>query len=138
MKENIKPLENSLENILKINTVSYTWKDSRRLTEGQRIGLIAQNVEKVYPQAVRTDHGENSLPGGTKLVNYSDLVSPIIGAIKEFFKMWSDDSKELHAKIEKQQREISSLKNDNADKDKQLNDIRNYLCAKDPNSDLCK
>ena len=30
------------------------------------------------------------------------------------------------------------LKQQNADKDKQLQDIRGYLCAKDPNAPICK
>lgn len=99
---------------------------------------VAQNVEEVFPQAARLDKGENSLPGGTKLVTYSDLVSPIIAAIQEFYSRWISDSKNLHEKIEMQKREISSLKDENADKEKQLKQIRDYLCAKDPSAPICQ
>lgn len=55
--------------------------------------MVAQEVEKVYPELVETD--EN----GMKSVNYSKMVAPIIEAIKEQQKI-----------IEKQGREIKELK----------------------------
>ncbi len=139
LKANIKPIENSLEKILKIDAVTFTWKESsRHKMEGERIGLIAQNVEKVFPQAVKLDHSENALPGGTRLVNYPDLVSPIIAAIKEFYSLWINDSKDLHREIASVKQENETLKLENIEKEKQLNDIRAYLCAKDPKAPICQ
>ena len=128
LKENITAIENPLDKILKLDAVTFTWKDSNRhKIEGQRIGLIAQNVEKVFPQAVRVDKGENTLPGGTKLVSYSDLVSPIIAAIQELYRKWLDDSQELHETVEKQAREIASVKVENAKVKKENEEIKARL-----------
>jgi trimeric autotransporter adhesin len=41
--------------------------------------VIAQEVEKVFPEAVST------APDGYKAVGYSTLVAPLIQAIKEFY-----------------------------------------------------
>ncbi|WP_409479016.1 tail fiber domain-containing protein [Pseudobdellovibrio sp. HCB154] len=153
LKENIKPIENPLEKILKIDAVTFTWKDStRNKMEGQRIGLIAQNVEQIFPQAVKRDHGENTLPGGTRLVNYPDLVSPIIAAIKEFYALWLGDSKELHKKLEEQKREMASIKEEKAQQSQEIEMLKNksnqleeqnkalkdYLCEKDPSAKICQ
>ena len=48
------------------------------LAEGHRqIGVIAQEVEEILPEAVTTG------PNGVKAVNYESLVAPLIEAIKE-------------------------------------------------------
>lgn len=83
LKENVKPLEHSLEKILKLEGVSYTWKKN----ESPDVGLIAQNVEKVYPELVKTE-------GDYKQVDYQKLVAPLIEAVRE------------------QQEQINALKND--------------------------
>ncbi|OXL37723.1 hypothetical protein CA284_19790 [Enterobacter mori] len=72
LKEDIRPLEGSLDKILKLEGVSYTWKENK----SQDVGLIAQNVEKVYPELVKTE-------GGKKQVDYQKLVAPLIEAVRE-------------------------------------------------------
>ena len=52
LKENIEPLEGSLNKILKLKGVKYDWKNKERGTN--QIGLIAQEVEKVVPEVVNT------------------------------------------------------------------------------------
>ena len=42
-----------------------------------RLGLIAQEVEKVYPEAVTEG------PDGFKVLEYQALVAPLIEAVKE-------------------------------------------------------
>ena len=76
LKKNIQPLKNTLKNVIKMNGVFYQWKDEVRGKEKQ-IGLIAQEVEVVYPEFVHTDLG------GMKSVNYSKMVTVLIEAIKE-------------------------------------------------------
>lgn len=71
-KDNIVTLENALDNVLKLRGVSYTWKNG-----GARdIGVVAQEVEKIYPEAV------NTAANGDKSVDYGHLVGPLIEAIK--------------------------------------------------------
>lgn len=91
-KKNIKPIDNSLANISALRGVSYQWKDE---TKDQRtqIGVLAQEVEKVYPEFVHTDKH------GMKSVNYTQMSAVLIEAIKE-----------LHAKVESLEKENSTLK----------------------------
>lgn len=89
LKENIAPLQNSLEKILNFRGVSFNWKDKTVSTEKQ-IGLIAQEVEKVIPELVSTDSN------GIKSVNYAAMVAPLIEAVKEQQKEIED----LKAQVE--------------------------------------
>lgn len=74
LKKDVKPLAGSLSKILNLEGVSFTWKKS-----GDRnIGLIAQDVEAVYPELVVTNPAT-----GLKSVEYGNLVAPLIEAIRE-------------------------------------------------------
>ena len=72
LKNNVQRLENPTENLLKLQGVTFNWKQNDQTD----IGLIAQDVQKVYPQLVRTD--------GTHLrVDYEKLVAPLIESVRE-------------------------------------------------------
>lgn len=81
LKKNIAPLQGSLSKILQLKGVSFDWKESGR----SNIGLIAQDVEKVYPELVQTDKNT-----GLKSVEYGNLVAPLIEAVKEQQKQIED------------------------------------------------
>ncbi len=53
LKKNITTLTGALDKIIAIRGVSFEWKDSEKWRgEGQKIGIIAQEVESEYPQVV--------------------------------------------------------------------------------------
>lgn len=74
LKKNIVPLSGQLEKISQLQGVSFDWKKDDK----HNIGLIAQEVEKVYPDLVSTDKTT-----GLKSVQYGNLVAPLIEAVKE-------------------------------------------------------
>jgi len=80
-KTNITKLSNSLEKLLQIRGVSYNWRvdefPERAFNERTEIGVIAQEVEKVFPELVSTD------ANGYKSVQYSHMVPVLLEAIKE-------------------------------------------------------
>jgi len=79
LKKNISALSNTLVSIQRINGYAYTWKDENRDAD-QQIGLIAQELQKVYPQLVKQkSDGELS-------VNYIGLIPVLIECIKELKK----------------------------------------------------
>ena len=88
-KENIEPLENSLDTILKLEGVKYTLKESGKSS----IGFIAQDVEKVIPEFVEGDEG-------SKGVNYGQMVAVLTEAMKE-----------QQAQIDSQNEKIENLTN---------------------------
>jgi len=77
LKKDIQKLDKSLDKILKLEGISFKWKDEERGVE-DNLGLIAQDVEKIYPELVKTDRKT-----GLKSIQYSNLVIPLIEAIKE-------------------------------------------------------
>lgn len=72
LKENVRPIK-GLDIVKKLSGVLFTWKESGKASAG----VIAQDVEKVLPEAVITD-GE-----GIKAVDYDALIAPLIEAVKE-------------------------------------------------------
>lgn len=96
LKENVREIPSALERVVKLHGVLYDWKDKSHLTNNgtDQLGLLAQEVEKVFPEAVNT----NSVTG-MKTVGYGNLLAPMIEALKE--------QQEI---ILRQQQEISELK----------------------------
>jgi hypothetical protein len=72
LKTNIQPIQSSLAKLFELNGVTFEWKESKEPS----IGVIAQDVEKVFPELVQevSDH---------KTVNYNGLVAVLIEALKE-------------------------------------------------------
>lgn len=77
-KENIVPIDNALEKVLAIEGVFFNRipdeENPEPLTE---VGVIAQNVQTVLPEAINEDSS------GYLSVNYSGLAAVLIQAIKE-------------------------------------------------------
>ena len=94
-KSDITPLTSALDKILKLNGYSYY----NKLSEKNDIGVIAQEVEKVFPSLVQTD------ADGYKSVAYGNLVAPLIEAVKEL----SAKIDELFDKYVDQQAQIDAL-----------------------------
>ena len=74
LKANIISLGATLSKLLQIDGKSYTMKKDE--SEKQKIGLLAQDIEKVFPELV-------SESNGIKSVNYQGLVPVLINALKE-------------------------------------------------------
>ena len=72
IKSNIRKLSSVLEKIKKLNPSSYTLKSDKKHHE--RIGLIAQEVETVFPQFVYTDEK------GYKAIDYASMITICIKA----------------------------------------------------------
>jgi hypothetical protein len=70
LKTNIIPLTYGLSDILKLNPVSYNWKDG---TNGKQFGFIAQEVQEIMPDAVK----DGEYLGLEKDAIYSALVNAI-------------------------------------------------------------
>jgi hypothetical protein len=91
-KENISPIENTLDRITQLRGVTYEWTDKSK-GEGRHLGVIAQEVEEVFPEVVRTDSQ------GYRSVEYSKLVAPLIEAVKTL-KAENDALKERISRLE--------------------------------------
>lgn len=89
LKENVKPLQNSIDTLNQINGVSFEWKKD----SSKSIGVIAQEIEQILPELV-------SEVDGNKTVNYNGLIGILIEAVKG-----------QHTEINTLKEEIKNLKN---------------------------
>ena len=95
-KKNIAPLQFGLDEIEQLQPVTFQWKDPRDPgMEGQQIGFIAQDVEKILPSVVLTEDN----PEKTKAMKYSEIIPVLVKAMQE-----------QQTKIDEQQKEIDALK----------------------------
>ncbi len=94
MKSDIHPIADPLSSVMQLKPVSYKMK----ATGSQSMGVIAQDVEKVYPQLV-------SESGGMKAVQYDGLIAPLIGAVQELKK----ENDHLRAELDTQKAEQKKL-----------------------------
>ena len=95
LKEKITPLSKlDFDKLLRLNPVNYYWKDKNTESHLQ-YGLIAQEVEAVFPEMVTTATNEMQ----TKSINYQALHALNLKAIQV-----------LNEKVEQQKQEIEWLK----------------------------
>ncbi len=86
LKENVRPISNALEDLLKLRGVRFDWTDDFIQKNGgedgyfirkQDVGVIAQELEAVLPELV-VDRED-----GFKAVKYDRIVALLIEAVKE-------------------------------------------------------
>ncbi|MBC7753213.1 MAG: tail fiber domain-containing protein, partial [Moraxellaceae bacterium] len=106
------------------NGVNYYWKDKAKRGPALQLGVIAQDVEKVFPESVLTD------AQGSKSVLYTTLIAPMIESIKSLYKQITA----VDAKV--QQLEVENLKL--KEKVKEFDALKAYLCSKDVSAPICK
>jgi len=79
LKLNVVNIDSPLEKIDKINGVSFDWSEDSNY-KGHDIGVIAQEVEKILPEAVETR------TNGYKAVRYEKIIPLLIECIKDLNK----------------------------------------------------
>jgi hypothetical protein len=73
LKENITEINNAVSLVKSLDGVSFNWKEN----DEKSMGLIAQDVEKIFPEIVSVN------AEGYKSVQYGVLVAVLIEAVKE-------------------------------------------------------
>jgi hypothetical protein len=87
VKYNILPLTSQLDNVLKLKPVSFNYKTNDK----HSIGLIAEEVAKIYPEFT-SDNNDS--------ISYGKITSVLIQSIKELKNI-----------IDNQQKQIEDLSN---------------------------
>jgi hypothetical protein len=81
LKENLSPIEHALDKVGALNGVSYNWNEIAKTTldknDNREIGIVAQELQQVLPEAVVTRDN------GYLAVNYERIVPLLIEAIKD-------------------------------------------------------
>ena len=104
-KKNITPFGSVLNKFSRLQPVNYFWRKDefadQKFGDRQSYGLIAQDVEQLFPELVATDEQ------GFKMVNYTKLPLLTIQAVKEL----KAENDALKAELEEQKKELEELKN---------------------------
>ena len=104
LKTDIETLKNSLSKVKQITGIRYRHNEfakSKNLPEGPHVGVIAQELEKVLPEAIAPapfdtdEHGKSKSGENYKTVKYDKIVPLLIEAIKELSGQVDDLKKEL-------------------------------------------
>jgi len=111
MKTNIHTISNALDSVMGLRGVTFIWKNSPEM--GNRIGVIAQEVEKVIPEIVFTNKVD-----GYKGVLYGEMTAVLIEALKQQQNM-----------INKQQKIINQQQNINEMFEKSLKEQQMQINA---------
>jgi len=97
LKDNIKPIENSLDKLQKLGGYEFEWNklgEKYTKNKGKDVGIIAQEVEEILPEATTTRKDNY------KAVQYDKIIPLLIESIKEQQKI-----------IENLQGQVNELKN---------------------------
>ncbi|MBE0673463.1 MAG: tail fiber domain-containing protein [Bacteroidales bacterium] len=110
-KKNITPLTEVLPEVLMLQGVTYDWRTDEYPNSGfdnaTQVGLIAQDVERVFPLLVRTD------TDGSKAVAYDKLSAILVEAVKEQQKeieTYRNEVSELKGEVETMKAEMEALR----------------------------
>lgn len=81
LKKNIATVKNPLPNLMQLRGVSFEWNSesypNREFFAGLHYGFIAQEVEQVLPEIVKTDENNE------KSIAYTELIPLLLEAIKQ-------------------------------------------------------
>jgi hypothetical protein len=85
LKQNITSLNGSttLAQLMQLNPVSFNWNPQFASSTPLQFGLIAQQVEQVWPNLISTTSPTALTPDGTLSLNFNGLFGPIIAAIQQ-------------------------------------------------------
>lgn len=88
-KTNIRDMNYGLKEIMKLRSVKYAWKNNP--DEGDKLGVIAQEIQKVLPEVVRdwqysvdeTTGKKTKVPSAKLGVMYADIIPVLIRGMQE-------------------------------------------------------
>ena len=106
LKTNIVTLGNALQAINSIRGVRFEYKDQKKYAKGPKIGVIAQELLKVFPEMVTKG------ADGFFKVDYTQLSAVLIQAVKEQQKMMHQQQieiNELKVRLDQQQLQINAI-----------------------------
>ena len=126
LKENIVDTHYSIDDLLKVGVHDYNYLGSKV----PMTGFMAQDLHKVFPQAVSKPEDESKEYWG---VDYGKITPLIVKALQDFWKKFVEQTEKTD-KLEQQVRQLAS----EVDRAREENRaMKAYLCEKDPNAPIC-
>ncbi|EPZ52163.1 endosialidase chaperone [Bacteriovorax sp. BAL6_X] len=120
-KENVETIIDPLHKVNSLRGVTFDWKTEefpeRNFPKEKTVGFIAQEVEKVQPELVKT--GQD----GYKSVQYGNITALLVEAVKSI----SNKIDKLFNNDEEVKREIASLKEENEQLKADMQEMRKAI-----------
>ncbi len=123
LKKNIAGLQGSLDKLMQLRGVTYEYIDPQSINElaGERIGVIAQEVEGVFPDWVdeRND--------GYMAVTFRGFEALTVEALRELRAEKDEQIARQNEQISEQADQIAKLKQEKAEQDAEISELRDRL-----------
>jgi len=105
-KKNLEPVQNALSGVLNLKGYRYDWRTDEypemNFDKEKQVGLIAQDVEKIFPYLVRIDSR------GYMAISYEKLSVILVEAVKEQQQLIHEQGEKIE-RLEKLVEELSGL-----------------------------
>jgi hypothetical protein len=121
LKKDIITLPDSLAKVLQLRGVNFVWKSNDEKT----VGFIAQEVEKIYPELVKTDK-----ISGYKAVQYGNIVAILVEALKQEHSERVQAQRNISSVQESSQSRLNNLEKENQDLKARLERLEKILSEK--------
>ena len=89
LKDNVTYIHKPIEKINQIGGYEFDWNEKQQVYSGHDVGVLAQEIEKVIPEAVK------NRGSGYKGVQYDKIIPLLIEGIKELTKKTKKLEKEI-------------------------------------------
>ena len=105
LKKDIRPLEQALARLLQLHGVTYEYKDAQAIHElpGQQTGMIAQEVEKVFPEWVESGRD------GMKRLSVRGFEALTVEALRELRTEKDEQIRSRDAQINSMEKRLAAL-----------------------------
>lgn len=125
LKKNIAPLTDTLDKLLALHGVRFEYIDPASINElpGERIGIVAQDIEKVFPDWV------DSGPNGYKRVTYRGFEALTVEALRDLRDQEDWQIVELRSENAALRQQIVEIRTQNASLSERLQRIEAALGA---------
>lgn len=106
LKKNITPIQSALNDLMQLKGVTYQWKDpaSQGDMEGTYTGMIAQDVERVFPEWISED------PDGYKTLTVIGFEGLVVEALRDLREEKDMQVNALRAELESQRQTNEDLR----------------------------
>jgi hypothetical protein len=121
LKKDVITLPEALSKALQLRGVNFVWKSNDEKT----VGFIAQEVEMVYPELVRTDP-----VSGYKSVQYGNIVAVLVEALKEEHQQRVEAQRNIASTQQESEARLQKLEKENQDLKSRLDRLEKLLSNK--------
>jgi hypothetical protein len=125
LKKNVKPLEGALDRLMRLQGVTFEYKDPDAIHElhGVQIGMIAQEVEKIFPDWVDT------APNGMKRLSVHGFEALTVEALREVRKEKDEKISNLEKTAAELRKELAEARAELSSQKELINNMANRFEA---------